>query len=295
MYTTSAFKICGEHPPQDHLEGHLSRSCSKALQRIPGLSVARISPAVVRRKLQSSKRRTYKRALAEVFYILTENLPRPRDPAHRSCQEIFRRDLVKPTKRYLALAFHTLSIFAPPQRERPARSPQRVNLRSPNPAPCCSESGPKSAEGSLSMLNVRTVPQRERSDPSNVLRGFTFDVKSSHRATARAPTRLVSMLKNAIRPTQSDGWPISREELARRHRESAPSKDTKPSPPHCVSLCRRRAREHLTREFWREPAQPTSEGQILLTHFVPACKVTTVRSGPGRPKGSTCNHRAPNL
>ena len=87
----------------------------------------------------------------------------------------------------------------------------------------------KSAKGSLSMFEVRAVPQREH-PPTAIQRRPTqspqredIDVQNLHRATARAPTHA----KSANSPLP---------EFARHHGESASLEDTKFAHALCTNL-----------------------------------------------------------
>ena len=97
---------------------------------------------------------------------------------------------------------------------RHARSPQRVRRRSCRFARRHSESDPTRAipaEGSSAKLQIRTAPQRERSDTHNPRRGFVGQRANSHGArseSARSPQRV-------CRP---------RRKFARRHSESDPTR-----------------------------------------------------------------------
>ena len=100
---------------------------------------------------------------------------------------------------------------------RHARSPQRVRRPACRFARRHSESAPTRtipAEGSSASVQIRTAPQRERSDTHDPRRGFVGQCANSHGATARA-------LRHARSP-QRVRRPVCK--FARRHSESAPTR-----------------------------------------------------------------------
>ena len=97
---------------------------------------------------------------------------------------------------------------------RHARSPQRVHRAQDRCARRHSESDPTrtiSAEGSSGSRQMRTAPQRERSDTHDPRRGFIGLKTNSHGATARA-------LRHAGSPQRVRQ---GQDKFARRHSESA--------------------------------------------------------------------------
>ena len=100
---------------------------------------------------------------------------------------------------------------------RHARSPQRVRRPRRKFAWRHSESAPTCtipAEGSSASVQMRTLPQRERSDTHDPCRRFVGHVESSHGATARALQHARSR-QRVRRP---------RRKFARRHSESDPTR-----------------------------------------------------------------------
>ena len=158
--------------------------------------------------------------------IPAEGSPRPRQI--RTAPQRERSDTHDPRRGFTATK--TDSHGATARAIRHARSPQRVHRDQDRFARRRSESDPTRtilAEGSPRPRQMRTAPQRERSDTHDPRKWFTATKTDSQGATARAPSsRQTRTAPQRERSDTHDPRRGSREpsKFARRHSESDPTR-----------------------------------------------------------------------
>ena len=169
----------------------------------------------------------------------------------------------------MLLFYLRLDILRPELRERASHTTFVCNFNENH-----SESDPTRAipaEGSSASVQIRTAPQRERSDAHNLRRGFVGDV---HGAAARA-------LRHARSPQRVRR---PRRKFARRHSESAPTR-TIPAEGSSASFDirtapqRERADTHDPRRGFIPPAPASARPRIRKKIEFTGCELRLGKLG----------------